>query len=208
MIDAKAVGERITNFRKNKKLTQTALAEKLSVSPKTVSKWEKGHGLPDVETLPILAEFFNTTIDEILNGTKQSIKHLEICTQINTNGEKTQWVFPAIEDFPKEMRDAILMHFLMEYAKVNDIDFVKFITGITMANKPETDEKAVERLLKLDQISIARIQKTLSIGFSKGARIIDGLENAGLIARRNTNMFEWVKKDESVVREIVKRFYN
>jgi DNA segregation ATPase FtsK/SpoIIIE-like protein len=127
---------------------------------------------------------------------------------MSTNGEKTQWIFPTIEDFPIEIRDAILMHFLMEYAKVNDIDFVKFITGVTAINKPETDEKAVERLLSLDQISIARIQKTLSIGFSKGARIIEGLEGAGLIARKNTNMFEWVKKDESVVREIVKRFYN
>lgn len=207
MIDAKAVGERIANLRKGRKLTQTALAEKLAVSPKTVSKWEKGHGLPDVEILPDLAGFFNTTIDAILTGMPQNTKKVEVWTNMSTNGEKTQWIFPKIEDFPMEIRDAILMHFLMEYAKVNDIDFVKFITGVTAINKPETDDEGVERLLKLEEVSIARIQKSLSIGFSKGARIIDALEAKGLIERKNTKCFEWVNKDKDTVLEIINKVY-
>lgn len=208
MIDAKLIGERIAKFRKNKRLTQTELAEKLLVSPKTVSKWEKGHGVPNIETLPMLAEFFNTTIDEILSGTPQKTRRLEVWTHMNTQSEKTEWIFPTIEDFPEEMREAILMHFLMEYAKVNNIDFVKLITGIAAINKPENNEMAVERVLNLEQVSIARIQKTLSIGFSKGARIIEGLEAAGLIARKNMNTFEWVRKDKNVVNEIIKNYYN
>ena len=208
MIDAKIVGERIAKFRKERGLTQTLLAEKLSVSPKTISKWEKGHGLPDVEILPDIAKFFNTTIDMLLTGIYTKPKELEVCTQISTTGERTQWNFPAIEDFPEELRDGILLHFLTEYARTNNIEVKKFIEGITLFNKPSTNEIAVARLMSLEQVSIARVQKNLCIGFSKGARIIDLLEEKKLIERKNTSFFEWVKKDEDVIREIIREVYN
>ena len=62
------IGEFIVCERKNKKLTQAKLAEKLFVSEKTVSKWETGRGAPDTSVLPKLCEVFECSLNELLNG--------------------------------------------------------------------------------------------------------------------------------------------
>ena len=67
-MDYNKIGNFIASERKAKKLTQTKLAEKIFVSEKTISKWEKGNGLPDTNTLPKLCEVFNITINELLSG--------------------------------------------------------------------------------------------------------------------------------------------
>lgn len=62
------VGKFIASLRKSAQLTQSALAEKLQVSAKTVSKWECDEGLPDIGTLPALAKELGVTIEELLQG--------------------------------------------------------------------------------------------------------------------------------------------
>lgn len=57
------VGENLTELRKNKKLTQLELAEKMNYSDKSISKWEKGDNLPDLETLNELCEFYGVSLD-------------------------------------------------------------------------------------------------------------------------------------------------
>lgn len=66
------IGEFIVSERKNKKLTQAKLAEKLFVSEKTVSKWETGRGAPDTSVLPKLCEVFECSLNELLNGERIS----------------------------------------------------------------------------------------------------------------------------------------
>ena len=56
------IGKLIQNLRREKKLTQQELADKLGVSPKTISKWETGNGLPDISLLKKVSEIFNITI--------------------------------------------------------------------------------------------------------------------------------------------------
>lgn len=63
------VGKLIQQLRKEKKLTQHELGDKLGVSPKTISKWETGGGLPDIGFLKRISEIFNITIEELLDGT-------------------------------------------------------------------------------------------------------------------------------------------
>jgi len=62
------IGNFIASERKNKKLTQAKLAEKLFISEKTVSKWENGRGIPDTDVLPKLCEVFGISINELLSG--------------------------------------------------------------------------------------------------------------------------------------------
>lgn len=50
-MDAKIIGSHIASLRKEKGLTQQELAERLNVTAKAVSKWETGHGLPDIQTM-------------------------------------------------------------------------------------------------------------------------------------------------------------
>lgn len=61
-------GQFIKECRKEKGLTQEQLAEKLSVSPKTVSKWECGNGLPDVSLMLPLCNELGISVNELLSG--------------------------------------------------------------------------------------------------------------------------------------------
>ena len=61
-------------LRKKHKLTQGGLAEKLSYSDKTISKWENGDALPDVETLCLISDFFGVGVDELLKSDIEEIQ--------------------------------------------------------------------------------------------------------------------------------------
>ncbi len=67
-------GALIVQLRHEKGLTQKDVAEKLSVCPKTVSKWETGHGFPDVSLLGTLSEIFHIDISTLLEGEMPEIK--------------------------------------------------------------------------------------------------------------------------------------
>ena len=61
------IGAKIRLLRKEKKLTQEALAEYLHISSQAVSKWETGASSPDIDMLPKLAIFFGTSLDNLLD---------------------------------------------------------------------------------------------------------------------------------------------
>ena len=62
------IGNLITELRKEKKLTQSKLAEALGVTDKSVSKWENGKSLPDTKIMPRLCEILGISLEELLNG--------------------------------------------------------------------------------------------------------------------------------------------
>lgn len=66
-LDKEKFGEFIAKLRKERGLTQKELAEKLFVSDKAVSKWERGQSLPDITMLNPLAEALGVTAAELLN---------------------------------------------------------------------------------------------------------------------------------------------
>jgi transcriptional regulator with XRE-family HTH domain len=61
-----AIASNIKRLRLSRALTQEALAKMLNVSPKTISKWETGVGVPDISQLVPLALAFGVTTDELL----------------------------------------------------------------------------------------------------------------------------------------------
>lgn len=65
-------GEFISRLRKEKGLTQIALANMLNISNRAVSKWENGDGFPDISILPNLAEALDVTVDELLAGERKN----------------------------------------------------------------------------------------------------------------------------------------
>ena len=69
-MDAQTTGRFIGILRKEKGMTQTSLAEKLNISNRTVSKWERGDGFPDITILPELASILGVSVDELLKGEK------------------------------------------------------------------------------------------------------------------------------------------
>jgi transcriptional regulator with XRE-family HTH domain len=64
----KDLGERIRLKRKQAKLTQNQVAQKLYVSPQAVSKWERGENAPDIALFQSLAMMLNTTVDWLLGS--------------------------------------------------------------------------------------------------------------------------------------------
>jgi len=66
----KNMGEIIAFQRKEKGMTQAELAEKMNVTDKAVSKWERNFSCPDVNSLPKLAEILDISVEELLNAKK------------------------------------------------------------------------------------------------------------------------------------------
>ncbi|MCD8367319.1 MAG: helix-turn-helix domain-containing protein [Clostridiales bacterium] len=67
-MEAKTIGKFIAVLRKANGMTQKELAEKLNVSDKAVSRWERDESLPDLTLIPVIAELFGVTADELLRG--------------------------------------------------------------------------------------------------------------------------------------------
>lgn len=67
----KSLGNKIKFFREQRKITQSELAEKLSVTRQAISNWERDKTLPDVYTLQKIASFFERTLDEFMEGIKE-----------------------------------------------------------------------------------------------------------------------------------------
>ena len=66
-MNAKKIGALIKKLRLENSMTQAQLAEKLAVSDKTVSKWERGAGCPDISLLPLVASLFKIDLQKILS---------------------------------------------------------------------------------------------------------------------------------------------
>ena len=62
------IGKFILECRKNKKLTQSELAEKLGVTDKSVSNWENGRNMPDFSLFKSLCEVLEISINELISG--------------------------------------------------------------------------------------------------------------------------------------------
>ena len=71
-MDKVKIGQFIANCRKDKKLTQEQLAEKLNISKNAVSKWERGICLMDMSLLKPLSEILGVSVNDILSGEKIS----------------------------------------------------------------------------------------------------------------------------------------
>ncbi len=74
-MEKKTIGSFINALRKSSGLTQKALADKLGVSDKAVSRWERDDYAPDISLIPVIAEIFGVTSDEILRGERILVHH-------------------------------------------------------------------------------------------------------------------------------------
>ena len=82
-IDKEKFGAFIAELRKEKGLTQQELAERLFISNKAVSKWERGQSFPDVGLLNPLADNLGVTVAELLRGERLTEDTVDICEAEN-----------------------------------------------------------------------------------------------------------------------------
>ena len=67
-MDQIKIGKFIAECRKQKKLTQVQLAEKLNITDKAVSKWERGVAMPDSSIMLALCDIIGINVNELLSG--------------------------------------------------------------------------------------------------------------------------------------------
>lgn len=100
------LGLTISKLRKEKGMTQEELAEKVNVSAQAVSKWENDISMPDISVLPVLAEIFDVSIDELLGrekvskveileeGKRKDINKMFLKIKVNAEGNKVNINLP------------------------------------------------------------------------------------------------------------------
>ena len=66
------IGAFLKELRKQKGLTQQQMAEKFNVSNRTISRWENGNNMPDLDILIEISDYYEVDLREILNGERKS----------------------------------------------------------------------------------------------------------------------------------------
>lgn len=83
-MDQERIGKWIAFLRKEKKLTQEQLAERLGVSNRSVSRWENGRSMPDFSLLWDIAEELGVSVSELLNGKRmEKEENAEVLDSVN-----------------------------------------------------------------------------------------------------------------------------
>jgi len=120
------IGEQLKALRKEKQITQEALAEVLGVSYQSVSRWELGVCYPDVELLPTIANYFGVSIDKLLSNDVDS-KEAELnrfYEKLNTlefgSLEQLQFIEEYYHKYPDNDRIAFILQDIMKnYVLIN-----------------------------------------------------------------------------------------
>lgn len=83
VIKMKSIGETIASLRKQKGMTQNELAEKMNVTDKAVSKWERDLSCPDINTISKLADILDVSVEELLKAKKKDDSNTKMKDLIN-----------------------------------------------------------------------------------------------------------------------------
>ncbi len=98
------LGKKIRQLRYKAGLTQEQLAERLGIGPQSVSKWENAVSMPDITALPLIAETFGVSIDDLFDlSSEQHLNRIE--NSLDINEEISQDLFREYEDFLKAQLD-------------------------------------------------------------------------------------------------------
>ena len=87
-MERKSIGMLIAALRRANGLTQKQLADRLGVSDKAVSRWERDESLPDLMLLPVIADLFHITVDELLRGERRAQADGAAEAQANADPER------------------------------------------------------------------------------------------------------------------------
>ena len=131
------IGNFIKELRKEQKLTQEALAEKFGVARRTVSRWETGSNMPDLDILIEMTDFFDVDLREILDGERKSekmnqeLKETVLKVAEYSNEEKKRSTRVVLIYFVLGII-ALISNLAMEFMELPDSFFVGFLEGSTI----------------------------------------------------------------------------
>lgn len=82
------IGDKFKKARMDKNLTQEEVAEKIFVSRQSISNWENNKTYPDIGNVIALSDLYQISLDELLKGSDNFMKHLEESTDIVKSNKK------------------------------------------------------------------------------------------------------------------------
>ena len=137
-MDLQKIGTFLKDLRKEKGLTQEQLAETLNVSRRTVSRWETGSNMPDLDLLMEVADLYEVDLREMLNGERKSEDKMnkeleETVLQVAeyTNADK-QRVTKTVQGFFLLGILALAVNVGMEFLDAPDTFWTGVVKGITI----------------------------------------------------------------------------
>ena len=169
-MDQMKIGSFIKELRKEKDMTQEQLAEKLGTSRRTVSRWETGTNMPDLDIIVELADFFSVDIRELFEGQRKetgmnALEETVIKAAEYTNAENSRITWAALVYFIFGFI-ALLVHEVLvmgEYPSTFFIGFMKGSTfGLAMASMGFGIVFTIRCIMRLDESRrriFAKIQK-------------------------------------------------
>ena len=165
------IGEKIKQFRRQKDMTQEELAEQLGITYQSVSRWETGACYPDLELIPVLADVFGVTTDQLL-GMDEAAEQaaVEACLaefqQAISQGHVGDCIAIAREG---------LKQYPNNYALMNKLMYALFVAGDETGNIPDWqgnmqkyDDEIVslgERIMKYCPHQDIRLEATARLAF-------------------------------------------
>lgn len=158
------IHEIIRKSRKEKGLTQEELARYLGVSAPAVNKWEKGQSYPDITLLPVMAAYFNLSVDELLGYepqmTKEDIKKLYHRMAKRFGTEPFETVKEECEEYIRKYHSCFPL--LLQVA-------VLYLNHFQLAAEPGTVLDEIIELLD------CVIEKSDNVNLGKEATLIKGM---------------------------------
>lgn len=156
-MDQKKVGIFLKELRKDKNITQEKFAELIGVSSRTVSRWETGSNMPDLDLLIQIADYYEVDIREILDGERKSEK---------MNKELEETVL-KVADYSNEERQRLTkkMHILF---LVGVVAFIIF---------------AILEYLELADHGVTEAIASFSLGISFGMLLLGVIYTSGYMTR-------------------------
>lgn len=104
-MDPVKIGNFLRDLRKEKNMTQEALAEVFQVSNRTISRWETGSNMPDISLLVEIADYYDLDIREIINGERKQNADLEVKDPVSTEENPSNQTMVSANDALKELAD-------------------------------------------------------------------------------------------------------
>ena len=151
-MDAIEIGSFLGELRKQKGLKQKEVAEVIQVSDKAVSRWETGRGIPDVDSLQRLSDFYEVSINEILAGRRIQENEVEKVANRNLKVMVKKQFSLKKKLFFAALSVAALLILLVVLVPVEHM-VVSVVTsyGISGDDSAETLDELFQDVAKLDE---------------------------------------------------------
>ncbi len=174
------IGEKIKELRRSRDMTQEKLAEFLSVSYQTVSKWECGVSSPDVYMIAPLARLFGITTDELLGVENGDARRAEFDRAYDRYWQKDipemyRYAKEAVAEFPGEMKYLEFLASMEFYIAFDD----EYRTGKSDAYFISMMEKSVQHYKTvIENVSDGKIKDKAIVGIVMSLKQLGRTEEA------------------------------